>query len=77
MDEGRDHTPDPTARAPLAAGLGQLSPVQRAYGAYTRHSIGCDTCRDPDRTCSTAEVLWRTYREVGAAACEQIADIGR
>lgn len=77
MDDGRDQPPDGTDRAPLAAGLGQLSPVQRAYSAYTRHSLQCDACRDVDQKCATAEALWRNYREVGASACEQIAAAAR
>lgn len=77
MDDGREQPADPTGRAPLAVGVGQLSPVQRAYSAYTRHAIGCDDCRDPDRACATAEMLWRTYRTVSGAACDRIADAGR
>lgn len=77
MDEGRDTGPDGTARAPLAAGVGQLSPVQQAYAAYTGHAIRCDDCRDPGHTCETAETLWRTYRTVSGAACDRIADAGR
>lgn len=77
VDDGRDQPPGGTDRAPLAAGVGQLSPVQRAYSAYTRHAIGCDACRDVDQKCETAEALWRTYRTVSGAACDRIADAGR
>ena len=77
MDERREPPPETTDRAPLAAGLGRLSPVQQAYAAYTRHAIQCDDCRDPGHTCDTAEGLWRTYREVSGAACQAIADVNR
>lgn len=77
VDDGREQPPDGTDRTPLAAGVGQLSPVQRAYAAYTRHAIGCPDCRDVDHTCETAEALWRTYRTVSGVACQQIADAGR
>ena len=77
VDERREPEPDATDRAPLAAGIGKLSPVQAAYAAYTRHAIACDACRDVDRSCEQAEGLWRTYRAVSASACRQIADAGR
>lgn len=73
MDERRELPPDATPRPPVVAGVGELSPVQRAYGAYTRHAIDCDACRDVDQTCGTAGVLWRTYREVSGSACRQIS----
>lgn len=76
MDERRDPPPDATPRTPLV-GLGELSPVQRAYAAYTRHAIQCDTCRDVDRACHVAEALWRVYQEVSGAACRRIADAGK
>lgn len=77
MDEGREPEPSATDRPPLAAGIGQLSPVQRAYATYTRHAIHCDACRDVDQTCQAAEQLWRDYRSVSGEACRRIADAGR
>lgn len=77
VDERRDQPPDATPRAPLVVGLGELSPVQRAYAAYTRHAIECDACRDVDRACDVAETLWRVYQEVSGAACRRIADAGK
>lgn len=77
VDDGREQPPDGTDRAPLAAGVGRLSPVQQAYSAYTRHAIGCPDCRDVDHTCEIAEALWRTYREVGDAAGRQVAEAVR
>ncbi|MFF0736941.1 hypothetical protein ACFYVK_35670 [Streptomyces chartreusis] len=77
MDEPRDPPPDPTPRAPLAAGLGRLSPVQAAYASYTQHAIDCDDCRNVDHTCEIAEELWRVYRRVGDAAGQAVADVAR
>jgi hypothetical protein len=77
MDERRDPPPDATDRAPIAAGLGRLSPVQAAYAAYTRHAIRCDDCRDVDHTCEVAEELWRTYQQVGGGAVQAVADVAR
>ncbi|WP_370266388.1 hypothetical protein [Streptomyces sp. V4I8] len=51
--------------------------MQRAYGAYARHFLKCDACRDVDQKCEDAEALWRTYRTVSGAACDRIADAGR
>lgn len=73
MDEGRDNEPNPTARAPIAAGLGRLSPVQSAYSAYTRHAIDCDDCRNVDHTCEIAEGLWRAYQTAGRNAFRRLA----
>lgn len=73
MDEPRDPPADPTPRAPLAAGVGRLSPVQQAYSNYTRHSLGCADCRDVDHTCEIAEELWRAYQEQGRAAYRLLA----
>lgn len=77
MDEPRDPPAEPTPRAPLAAGLGRLSPVQTAYAAYTQHAIDCPDCRDVDHSCEIAEELWRAYRKVGDAAGRQVADAAR
>ena len=83
MDERRDPNPDDgtvrsaAAAAVLAAGVGQLTPVQQAYSAYTRHSLRCDDCRDIDRSCRVAEELWRNYRTVSGHACDQIGDSTR
>lgn len=77
VDDGRERPPGGTDRAPLAAGVSRLSPLQEAWGAYTGHSVACDACRDVDQKCETAEALWRTYRTVSEAACDRIADAGR
>lgn len=73
VDERREPPPETTPRAPIAAGLGQLSPVQSAYGAYTRHAIDCDDCRNVDHTCEIAEGLWRAYQTAGRNAFRRLA----
>jgi hypothetical protein len=83
VDDRRDPAPDDgtvraaAAAAVLAAGVGQLSPVQQAYSGYTRHAIQCAACRDVDRSCGVAEELWRNYQTVSGNACDQIGDGAR
>jgi hypothetical protein len=42
--------------------------VQRAYGRYAKHFLGCRGCRDLDRRCEEGEQLWRDYQVAGDAA---------
>lgn len=73
MDERRDPQPPPQdARPPLAA-VSRLSPTQQAYGAYAGHAIACDACRDVDRTCGTAEQLWKAWKALIDDAFDQLA----
>ena len=77
MDDGREHPPDGTDRAPIAAGVSKLSPVQEAWGAFTRHSLQCKACRDVDQKCTTAGQLWRRWQDVSVRAARQVAEVGR
>lgn len=73
MDERRDPPLPPQDAWPPLAAASQLSPVQRAYGAYTGHAVACEACRDVDRTCGTADRLWKAWKATTDDACEQLA----
>lgn len=74
MDERRDpQRGTQAARPPLAAAT-RLSPIQQAYGAYTGHAVACPACRDVDRTCGTADRLWKAYQEAGVEAYDKLSD---
>lgn len=76
VDESRDPTPSGGMSTPavLASAGSRLSPIQQAYAAYVEHARGCGACRDIDRSCETADQLWRTYREQADGAYQQLAD---
>lgn len=73
MDERRDAQPPPQDGRPPLAAASRLSPTQQAYGAYTGHAVACDACRDVDRTCGTAEQLWKAWKTLTDDAFEQLA----
>jgi len=73
MAERRDKQPEPGTRPALIASGTNLSPVQRAWGAYTDHATHCDTCRSLDAgSCDTAETLYRAYRATEDDAYRQV-----
>lgn len=74
MSDSRDDPPTPASRPDLIASTTRLSPVQEAYGASTRHALGCSKCRDIDRDrCSTGDDLWNAYLEISAQAYRRLA----
>lgn len=74
MDERRDRPPPAGTQPALIASATELAPPQEAYGAYTRHALACDRCRDIDRgRCSEGERLWRNYHAISDRAFRQLA----
>lgn len=76
VDVDEPTTPPPRAERPrLVAAHTGLSPVQEAYGAWTRHQLACSTCRDIDAgPCSTAALLHRHWEVLAQAAVRRVAD---
>jgi hypothetical protein len=64
VDEGRDHPAAGGSGPPI---VGELSPVQRAYGRYASHFLKCQGCRDIDRSCAEGGQLWRDYEDTSDA----------
>ena len=74
MSESRDDPPTPASRRDLIASTTRLSPVQEAYGASTRHALGCPKCRDIDRDrCSEGDKLWNDYLAISDQAYRRLA----
>lgn len=75
MPESRDQPAPTESRSAPVASTSRLAPPQEAYGAYTRHALGCDRCRDIDREqrCSDGEQLWRDYHAISGRAFRQLA----
>ncbi|MGY1579118.1 hypothetical protein [Streptomyces sp. MN13] len=72
MDEPTDPPPAPERRRTAVAGS-RLAPLQEAWAAYVEHARHCARCRDVDSgACSTAERLWRAWREASGQAMRQI-----
>ena len=65
------------ARPALIASATRLSPVQEAYGGYTRHALTCPACTDIDRgRCNAGEQLWRDYHQISDQAYQRLAGDG-
>ncbi|MFF3928310.1 hypothetical protein [Streptomyces hirsutus] len=76
MDESRDPAAPPE-RAPAVAARTRLTPIQEAWGAYVNHSLHrCLVCRSADGSpCTTAEGLYRTYRQLTDDAHRQMREL--
>ena len=69
MNEPRDTPADDGTHRPAVVASTRLSPIQEAYGAYTRHTLSCPTCRDIDAgPCEDSRLLRRTYLALDADA---------
>ena len=73
-DPAAQHQTGATTRPALIASATRLSPMQEAYGGYTRHALGCPACTDVDSgRCSEGEQLWRDYHEISDQAYRKLA----
>lgn len=80
MQERRDGPPDNgTGAEPIPAADVQLSPVQQAHIAYSRHvagtkrARGCKQCGDIDRyRCAEGDRLWRAWTDTCDEAYRQL-----
>ncbi|WP_265560993.1 hypothetical protein [Streptomyces hygroscopicus] len=72
MDEPRDQPAPAESRLHPLAAAASLTPIQQAYGRYVGHALTCDACRDIDRSCDKAELLWRAYQAHGEQAYRRL-----
>lgn len=72
MDERRDPEPAAESRPRALSGVGHLSPVQEAWGAYVHHSTNCPACRSIDGRCEASDQLYRAWQERDAAAIRRL-----
>jgi hypothetical protein len=62
VDMGESRPEPPAVDPALPAGL---SPLQKAWAAYDRHTVGCDDCRTVGGVrCDEAGRLWRAHRDL-------------
>lgn len=76
MDERRDPQPDSGTGPPVIASIaGELTPMQKAWGAYVDHATKCGQCRSLGAgPCGEAERLHGAYEIAGETAFEKLAD---
>ena len=75
VDERRDHQPAVDSRPPLVAAHTSLSPIQEAWGAYTRHQLHCRRCADVDTgPCLTAGQLRQEWESLTQDTFRRLAE---
>jgi hypothetical protein len=74
VDERRDPQPDDDSRPPLVAAHTDLTPPQKAWSAYTVHSLACRVCCDVDAgACETAGDLYQAWVKASDDAFRRLA----